>query len=226
MMQEPGDLRKIGTFNLADHMPVGYVISQEAEAPHRVKVRIPAKHRELSDEDLPWFRVGFGIGLNGHNGRSGKFTTLAHGTEVIVLLYDQLGYNGIVIFQLANQSNDIQGEDDVYGYRDELGNSFRVNTDGVMTMQDKTGSTVSMGNGVVSVEADQLYLRINDITIESDTLGILSRLLNMTATDLAISATNPTIVDGAGGGGGAGTGPTLTPPELPEAPDFNHKTDL
>jgi hypothetical protein len=225
-MQEPGDLRHIGSFNLADHMPVGRVISQEATAPHRVKVRIPAKHRDLTDEDLPWFRVGYGVGANGHNGRSGKFTTLAHGTEVVVLLYDKLGYHGIVMLELANAANDIQGEDDIYGYRDELGNSFKVNSDGVMTMQDKTGSTVSMGNGVVSIEADQFVLRANDITIESDTLTTLVKTIMTTATDWTVSATNPAIIDSAGGGGGEGTGPTLEPPELPDAPDFNDKTDL
>lgn len=226
-MQEPGDLRGLGTnFNMVDFFPVGYVIEQERVAPHRVKVRIPAKHRDIKDADLPYFRVAMGIGGNGLNGKSGKHVTLAHGTEVIVMLYDKMGYNGFVIFQTANKSTDTHPEGELYGYRDEVGNSFSVNEDGTMVMKDSAGASVSMGAGVIDIKAETFNLHVGDMHLTGDTLIAMLTTISQTATDFSISAVNPIITDGSGGGGGAFDGPSLNPLALPVGADLHNKTDL
>lgn len=221
-MQEPGQLREMMGTQLARIFPEGVVIKQEEVAPYRVQVRIPLYHTGVSDEDLPYYRVGFPTTASGHNGRGGHFSTLTPGTHVVCLIYDSRGYNGIVFLVLGNNSNDIK-DGSVYGYRDDFGNHFRVDAEGNMVMTSKDGASVSMlADGKIKMVANDLELNIGGITINAETISMLATGITQTAQDWQVDASNPIITEG----GDSGEAPQLTVVELPETPDVANKTDM
>lgn len=220
-MQEPGQLKEDGLPQIAKLFPQGFVIKQEEEAPYRVQVRIPQYHTGIEDDDLPYYRVGVSTDGNGHNGRSGKFYELTPGTEVICLVYDARGYNGVIVWILPSKKYDIKNGD-VHGWRDDAGNEFRVAKDGKMTMTDSGGAKVSMGGGVIDIEASEFHLRVGDLTLSGEMFTALFEQMTQTAQTWNVDASNPTITEG----GGSGSAPELTPPDLPPAPDVANKTDM
>lgn len=225
-MQEPESLRESNSgLNLAKFFPIGYVIEQEEEEPRRVKVRIPLYHTGIEDADLPYYRVLIPNEGNGHNGRTGRSCSLPHGSEVLMLIYDARGYNGVVMGSLPNSKQGV-ADGAKYSYRDDFGNSFRVDEAGKMTMTDSAGAKVSLGGGVIDIEANQFNLKVGSMQIGGEQLAMLFTQIAQTATNWSVSATTPVIVDGEGGGGGTGTAPSLTPPQLPDAPDVANKTDI
>lgn len=221
-MQEPDQLREMGAFNIATFFPEGTVIKQEDVAPYRVQVRIPQYHTGIPDEDLPYYRVGYSPSVSGHNGRGGQFSTLTPGTQVICLVYDARGYNGLVFLVLPNKANDIK-DGDLYGYRDDKGNSFRVGQDGTMTLTGMSGAKVWLDpQGALHAELSELHVHAGDMTLSGEMLTVLFTQIAQTAQDWNVDASNPTFTEG----GGSGTAPTLTPVELPAAPDVANKTDM
>ena len=225
-MQEPASMRKMGEFQLSQFFPLGIVISQEAKAPRRVQVRIPELHTDIPDADLPYYRVLMSNDISGHNGAAGRYSTLTPGTQVQVMLYDAQGYNGVVQGWLANTSNDIQGEN-LYGYRDEKGNSFAVDAEGTMTLTSAGGGVIKLTtDGSLDLVLKALNIHVGDFTISGDMLTMLLDTLNQTADTITISGSTVAITDGEGGGGGSASAPTLTPVEMPEAPDVADKVDM
>lgn len=221
-MQEPGQLQELMATQLAKLFPEGIVIKQEDVAPYRVQVRIPQYHTGIEDEDLPYYRVGFSTTVSGHNGRGGHFSTLTPGTQVICLVYDPRGYNGIVWLVLPNKSNDIK-DGDLHGWRDDTGNSFRVAQDGTMTLQGLSGAKVWMTpTGEVHADLEALHLHVGDLTMSGEMLTFLFTQLITNASTWTVNASTPTINES----GSTGTGPTLTPVTLPSTPDVSNKTDM
>lgn len=208
-MQEPKSLNSRNTFSLAQSLPQGIVIEQEAVAPHRVKVRVAGLHTGVDDSDLPWMRVLQGNGIGGGSGGTGTFGTLALGTHVIVLLYDDAGYHGVVLGWLADTASDQQGTQ-AHGWIDTHGNRFSVTAANAASFTHASGTKINIApDGSITIDAPTMLFRATNFTIG--------------CTNFTLSAQNPVIIDGNGGGGMT---PTLTPPPVPTVTDVANQKDL
>ncbi len=226
-MQEPSSLREQSGFSLAQAFPVGIVISQEEAPPRRVQVRIPVLHTDVEDEDLPYFRVGLPLTISGQDGRSAQYTTIAAGTEVQCILYDPRGYSGAVLCQFANTKNDIGKPEDLYGWRDDAGNSLNVTKEGDTAFTGAGGANLTLTkDNVLTITAKDLVLNIGDITITAENFAETITTITSTSQTWTVNSDNPEINDSEGGGGGEGQAPDITAPELPDRPDVANKKDM
>lgn len=197
----------------------GVVVSpQDGDNPIYARVRLPSYHTNVPDDLLPLYRILFSCDVTGHNkdGLAKRYTTLAPGTRVEVLIKDAEAMTGSVFGVYANESNDARAEGLKHGWEDDIGNSVEFFDDGRIVVKDKGGLTIEHdGAGSITFTGLDVTFNLQNMTINaSDTALIKAEHFKVVSGDLSMTDT-----------GTLPEAPTLSPRSLPAPPDTTNLKD-
>lgn len=216
-MQEPATLRGMAKGGGSSTFPEGILIAMSQEDGYiYAQVRIPGIHTDVADDALPKYRVLIANEQTGHNGANAlKLTRLMPGAVVQMLLYDEYGYNGVVLgsFATAAQETGV-----LHGWSDSLGNTLKFMEDNSVAYTHPSGTKLVISvAGDVTIDAKSYTVRSTDMTLHATNMSLI-------ADNFSLESANPTIKDGEGGAASP-TAPTLTAPEVPDAPDVSNNIE-
>lgn len=216
-MQEPATLRNMAKGGGSSTFPEGILIAMsQADGYIYAQVRIPGIHTDVPDDALPKYRVLIANEQTGHNGANAlKLMKLMPGSVVQMLLYDEYGYNGVVLGSFATAA---QEAGVLHGWSDSLGNTLKFMEDASVTYTHPSGTKL-----VISAEGD-VTLDAKSYTVRSTDMSLQATNMSLIATNWNVESTNPTIKDGSGGPASP-SAPELTAPEVPDAPDVSSKIE-
>jgi len=191
---------------------IAVLAPSSTNATFKLQVRIPALHAGIPDEDLPYAIISRGIFV-GANANIGWSSCPRVGSWVTVM-FD--GGTDLSLYAIGEPFGKAQlvtgfGVDD-YGFKDQHGNTFKVDADGNLSYTTTHNITVAVNGGVTQINA-------NGAQVQIDANGVVSvnapSQINMTAPTVTVNgdlvvngnATVTGVITGQGGAsisGGAG----------------------
>ncbi len=127
----------------------------------RVKVRIPQKHRNIPDEDIPWSLPDANQSVNNGGGGTGAVNVPPVGTKVFVRMEDNdphnPRYSGSPTTSDVTEENELLQDDYPHtrGFVDHAGNRWDINAEkNTVNFTHKSGATMYIdANGSISASA-------------------------------------------------------------------------